>query len=98
MALSINWTDEAIKSYENIIIYLQKEWAEKEVRKFINRTANLISNISHQPYIFKASSYKQIRQAVIGKLNSLFYPVKNDDIYLLTIWDNRLDPAKNKYS
>lgn len=98
MALNINWTAEAKQTYGHILEYLQEEWSTKEVEAFIKRTEALLLIISTQPYIFKASAYKQIRQAVIGKQNSLFYLVKNDEIFLLTFWDNRLNPVKNKFT
>lgn len=98
MALSINWTDEARLTYENILVYLQEEWSPKEIQEFIDRTEKLLLVISQQPYAFKASNYKQIRQAVMGKHNSLFYLVASQQIYLITFWDNRLNPAKNKYT
>lgn len=98
MALSINWTEEAKLTYENILIYLQGEWSAKEIKDFIDRTEKLLLVIAQQPYAFKASRYKQMRKAVMGKHNSLFYLVTNQQIYLVTFWDNRLNPAQNKYS
>ena len=97
MALNINWTAEAKQTYGNILEYLQEEWSIKEVEVFIERTENLLLIIAQQPYIFKASAYKQIRQAIIGKQNSLFYLVKNNGIFLLAFWDNRQNPVKNKF-
>jgi len=98
MALNVNWTEEAKTTYEDILNYLQEEWSAREIETFIERTDNLLSIISQQPYLFKASAYKEIRKAVMGKHNSLFYFVKNGEIYLLTFWDNRQNPAKNKFS
>ena len=98
MALNINWTAEAKQTYESVLSYLHEEWSIKEVQVFIERTESLLLIISQQPYIFKASAYKEIRQAVIGKQNSLFYMVKNNEIFLLTFWDNRQNPVKNKFT
>jgi plasmid stabilization system protein ParE len=98
MALKIKWTKEARLTYYSVLHYLQEEWSDNEVIDFVDRTDKLILIISKQPYIYKASSYKQIRQAVIGKQNSLFYLVKNEEIILLTFWGNRQNPVKNKYS
>jgi hypothetical protein len=38
-----------------------------------------------------------MRKAVLGKQNSLFYLVHEPEILLVTFWDNRMDPKKNKY-
>ncbi|MBE9585501.1 type II toxin-antitoxin system RelE/ParE family toxin [Mucilaginibacter sp. JRF] len=97
MALRVNWTTEAVNSYKSIIDYLSKEWTIKEVEYFSERVDALINNISIQPYLFKASSIKQIRKAAIGKQNSLFYIIRSDEIFLLQFWDNRQDPNKRKY-
>ncbi|MCC8408646.1 hypothetical protein LJ707_06880 [Mucilaginibacter sp. UR6-1] len=97
MALKVNWTTEAVNSYESIISYLQQEWTIKDVEYFNECVNALINNISIQPYLFKASSIKQIRKATIGKQNSLFYIIRSDEIFLLQFWDNRQNPDKRKY-
>jgi len=97
MALTVKWSKEAKETYENIIAYLKENWSDKEVIKFANKTTSILNVISHQPYIFKASNYKKVRKAVLGKQNSLFYLVRESEIYLVTFWDNRRDPKKNKF-
>jgi plasmid stabilization system protein ParE len=97
MALTIKWSKKAKVNYDNVLAYLHENWSMKEVEKFINKTHSILTLISHQPYIFKASSHKRIRKAVIGKQNSLFYLVHESEVYLLSFWDNRMDPKKNKY-
>jgi plasmid stabilization system protein ParE len=97
MALTIKWSIKAKANYDNILSYLHQSWSQKEVEKFINKTDSTLIIISHQPYIFKASNYKRIRKAVLGKQNSLFYLVRESEVYLLSFWDNRMDPKKNKY-
>ena len=97
MALKIKWSKKAKNRYQNIIEYLNDNWTEKEVIKFIQRTDSLIKTIAANPLSFQASSKKDIRKAVIGKQNSLFYRIDNDHIYLLTFWDNCQNPAKSKH-
>jgi hypothetical protein len=41
----ILWTDSAKTSFSKIIEYLKTEWTEKEVGKFVNQTADLLSNL-----------------------------------------------------
>ena len=36
MACKINWTPKALSSYELNIRFLQENWSDNEVRKFIN--------------------------------------------------------------
>lgn len=97
MALTIRWSKEARTTYEDVLSYLKENWSDKEVKKFIKKTDSILLVISHQPYIFKSSEHKKIRKALVTKQNSLFYIVRESEIYLITFWDNRMDPKKNKY-
>lgn len=97
MALIIKWSKEAKNTYEGVLIYLKTNWTDKEIEKFVNKTNSILTIISHQPYIFKASNHKRIWKAVVGKQNSLYYLVHESEVYLLSFWDNRMDPQKNKY-
>jgi plasmid stabilization system protein ParE len=97
MALKIRWSREARSNYEDVLNYLKGNWTDKEVAKFVSKTETVLSLISHQPYLFKESTHKKIRKAVINKQNSLFYLIRDTEIYLLSFWDNRRDPKKNKY-
>jgi arsenate reductase-like glutaredoxin family protein len=97
MALKVKWTKEAKVTYQNVLDYLKENWTQKELQKFVAKTDSILSIISYQPYAFKASAHKTVRKAVINKQNSLFYLIRDSDIYLLSFWDNRRDPKKNKY-
>ena len=97
MALSIRWSAKAKKTYESILIYLTENWSDKEVDAFINKVEDSLKIISEHPEAFKASAYHNIRKSVLGKQNSLFYQIRNSEIFLLLFWDNRMDPRKKKY-
>jgi plasmid stabilization system protein ParE len=97
MALKIRWSKEAKSTFENVLDYLRANWTHKEIEKFVSKTNAVLNVISLQPYLFKASAHKRVRKAVINKQNSLFYLVRESEIYLLSFWDNRRDPKKNKY-
>lgn len=99
MALRIRWTPEAEENFASIIIYLEKEWSEKEIMKFAQKTQKIIRQISRNPRIFKASGKEEIRRAVITKQTSLFYCIDESTnlITLLSFWDNRKNPTQLKY-
>ncbi len=99
MALRIRWTPEAEENFASIIIYLEKEWSEKEIRKFAQKTQKVIHQISSNPKLFKASGKEEIRKAVITKQTSLFYCSDETAnlITLLSFWDNRKNPKQQKY-
>ncbi len=99
MALKARWTQEAEDSFEAVIEYLENKWSEKEVRNFVRKTNEVIKQIEKHPYQYRASSFKNMRIAVITKHNNLIYHVNEDAeiIDLFTFWDNRKDPKKLAY-
>jgi plasmid stabilization system protein ParE len=99
MALKIRWSPEADTTFSAIINYLKSEWSEKEIRNFVRKTLKLLGQITENPKMFKASGVEEIRKAVIGRHNSLFYLIdeKEGNIILLSFWDNRQNPANLKY-
>lgn len=99
MALTIRWTPEAEENFSSIIDYLEREWTEKEIRKFAQKTQKIISQIAIHPQMFKASGRDEIRKAVITRQTSLFYRVDENAnvISLLAFWDNRKNPKSLKF-
>lgn len=95
--MKISWTTEAEISYFNILDYLLYKWGLIEVRKFVEKTDFVLSQITKTPNMFKKSKSKDIRIGFISKQTSLFYRIKKDEIELLTFWDNRQNDTKLKY-
>jgi plasmid stabilization system protein ParE len=93
MALKIQWTERAEKTFDKVIVYLSKDWSEKEVKNFVRKTNNVIEHISEKPRMFPASKKINIHTALITKQNSLLYRITgNNQIDLLFFWDNRQNP------
>jgi plasmid stabilization system protein ParE len=94
MALKVRWTPEAEDNFESIINYLEKEWSEKEIQKFAQKTQKIIQQIAKNPKMYKAAGKEEIRRAVITKQTSLFYQIDEESnlIALLSFWDNRKNP------
>lgn len=97
MALKVHWTKRAEKTFEKVVVYLLKEWSEKEVQNFVRKTNNVIGHISEKPKMFPSSKKINIHSALITKHNSLLYKIiGNNQIDLLFFWDNRQNPKKQK--
>lgn len=92
--MKISWTQQAKISYINIIEYLQKEWTNKEIVKFVDRTENTLNIISKNPALFVRSQKKDIHKGFINKQISLYYKIHKDEIILLTFWNNSQSPKK----
>lgn len=96
MAFKIIWSPKAIDTFEIVIDYLQTNWTEKEVRKFLIETEHVIQLISINPHLFRASEKENVFEAVITKHNLLLYQKNENEknIELLSFFDSRNDPKK----
>ena len=61
--------------------------------KLKDKIIKVLTQISHQRYIFKASSLAvNLRKGFISKQTSFFYEIHEDHIMVLYFWDNRQQP------
>lgn len=97
MAFKIKWSDEAAFEFEQINNLIINRWTAKEAADFILKTESIIKVISTQPYLYPASNFNQIRRAVITKQTSVYYLIQEEEIYLVTFWDNRQNPTSNPF-
>jgi plasmid stabilization system protein ParE len=98
--MKISWSPQAKKEYEKILMYLNEFWSLKEIENFIIKTETVLNGIQENPYMFvKSTKKKNVCKALINKQNSVFYYIKplKKEIVLLSFWDNRKKPKKQKY-
>ena len=100
MAIEIIWSQEAVKTFDQNIQYLFKEWSPKEVDRFLNQTDYVISRLQEHPESFNPSlRIKKVRRARLNKYITLYYrySVQRKKILLLSFWNIKQDPSKLKY-
>jgi plasmid stabilization system protein ParE len=98
--MKVSWTPKALKSFMEIVDFLNEKWTKKEVDAFAEQTDKVIEQIAENPYMFVATEKrKNVRKGLVNKLVSLFYRVKprKKEIELLRFSDNRMDPDKLEY-
>jgi plasmid stabilization system protein ParE len=99
MAYQIKWTPRAEESYENNIAYLDKEWTEREIKKFVIAVDEKLKLIAVFPELFiETNKRKHIHRAIINKQITLFYrkSKKLRQVELLVFSDSRGNPSKLK--
>ncbi len=97
MSLKIVWSPQARQDYLKLLDFLQKEWGERVVKKFIARLQNILHTIASRPQLYPGSNkVKNVRRCVVNKQISLYYRVKSGKIELITLFDTRQDPSKLK--
>jgi plasmid stabilization system protein ParE len=94
--LNIIWSEDAIEDVLNNIDYLEREWTEKEMKKFSDKTNEILDKLSKGNIRFKESGYKDTLVVPIVKQINLFYKKDGDDIILLRFWNNYQSPEKLK--
>lgn len=93
----IFWTDNALNELEEVYNFLEQYWTEKEIKKLSLQIEKTIQLVSQNPYIFQASEEGfHIRRVVILKLNSMYYRINNNTVEILSFFQNRKNPNKNK--
>ncbi len=97
MALKIVWTNRALAGYDRIIIYLEEEWTEKEVKNFVQQTDEFFKLLKKYPEMLqKTQKHKNVYRGPINKLTILTYRVKPRKklIELINIRSTRKKPLK----
>jgi hypothetical protein len=100
MGIEISWTDEAIKTFQENINYLQENWSDKEVIRFMHQTENIILRLKKFPQSYPLGyKNKKYRKARLNKYIAIFYSYNKakNKIALLTFWNVKQDPGKLRY-
>jgi hypothetical protein len=96
MAKKVIWSKRAITSFDRVIAYLNEDWTEKEILKFVNQTNKIIYLIQSNIVKFKSSEKVDVYEVLITKHNLLIYKDSGDRIELLVFYDTRQNPKKKK--
>jgi plasmid stabilization system protein ParE len=93
--VKIRWTVRASKNLDKILEYLEDEWDIKTVQNFATKLLNLLETLKSKPEIGKiVEKDKEIRSFVLTKQNTVFYRIKDQQIIILQLFDNRMNPKK----
>ena len=93
----IIWTDEALTNLADIIDYLEHRWTEREIKNFAKLLDRQINMIQTNPELFPTSpTSNRLRKSVLSKQTTICYRVDNDEIRIVTLFDNRQNPKRLK--
>ena len=98
MLKEVIWSPLAESDFESILDYLQSNWNDKIINRFINKVDDNISLILEDHKIFPVINQElQIRKSVISKQNTLYYREKAGKLEIVRLFDSRQDPIKLKF-
>jgi plasmid stabilization system protein ParE len=95
MALEIVWTKQAEKGFGEIILYLESNFGDKEIRKFVRDSFDFFELLSKNPYLLrKSEKQKNLYRGPMNKYTILTYRVKTikNQIELINIRSSRQKP------
>ncbi len=93
----ILWTDHALSELSEVYRYLEFNFSDKELKRLSIEIEKTIRLISINPTLFPLSKSKSIRKAVVMKYNTLYYRQNDSDIEILSFFNNRKSPDRNKF-
>lgn len=89
----IHWSDEANHNLDEIINYLEANWADKEIRSFFTRLDKAVTLISIRPELFRLTNKRKgIRKCVFSKQTSIYYRAEKETITIVSLFANRKRP------
>jgi len=98
MALELLWTKRARQGYDNIVLYLEKEFTDKEVKNFVKSSNAFFKLLTLYPKLLKESSSREnLYRGPINKYTILTYRVKprKNQIELINIRGARQRPLNS---
>lgn len=93
----IFWTPNALNELEQTIEYLQNNFTDKEIKKFVHKLESITEIISQNPNIFPKSKGKNIHKAIILEFNTMYYRIIKGNIEILSFFSNRQFHQKRKF-
>jgi len=98
MTKPVIWSPLAENDLSAILYYLQNNWNQQVVIKYIDKIEYLIIQIANHPKQFPlVNKKKRVRKCVVTKHNTIFYREQKESVELLRIFDNRQNPLSKKY-
>jgi plasmid stabilization system protein ParE len=94
---AIKLSIKASKKLDELLEYLELEWSQKVKQDFIIKLDNSFNNICEFPESCQNTDFvKGLHKLVVTKQTSVFYRFDSQRIYVVAIFDNRMNPKKLK--
>jgi len=98
MPKQIIWSPLSETDFTSILTYLQINWNDKVVQRFIEINDEILEQISINPKQFPLiHKKKKVRKCVLTKHNTIYYRERKEFIDVLRIFDSRQDPKKLRF-
>lgn len=90
----IRWVREAIKEQVAIFeFWNQHNQSPTYSKKIYASLKRAEGRLKKNPFVGSETDHEGVKRILVLKSFSLFYKVQGDVVYILSLWDNRRDPA-----
>jgi plasmid stabilization system protein ParE len=87
----IIWTAKGLASLKEILLFYNLQNGNSIYsKKLLVQLKTSIKILEEFPFTGKPTSLKSVRELVLGR-NSVFYKLVDENVYILLVWDNRMD-------
>lgn len=99
--MRVIWSESARELVRQTARYIRKEFGERSRRAFICEIANVDVLLGENPNLGRVEEFlseKELtyRSIVVNRLNKLIYRVEGDTILIVSMWDTRREPNKQR--
>lgn len=96
MNFEVIWSDRAKIEAAALLLYLKTEFGDSAVQDCMDDVERIISVLPRFSLVFPPFQGKSIRRGVVNKHLSIFYRLEDDQVEILSFWDNRRNLKKLK--
>ena len=90
----LEFSDRSLKEIRNTVDYLKVKWSERISDNFLKELKRNIDLIQINPELFPISEFEGLRKCVVSKQTSVFFIIKNNTIYIVSVFYTRQNPNK----
>ena len=90
----LEFSERSLKEIRNTVDYLKVKWSERISDNFLKELKRNIDLIQINPELFPISEFEGLRKCVVSKQTSVFFIIKNNTIYIVSVFDTRQNPNK----
>jgi len=93
MTFTVKWSTPARIHFMHILKYIDNKFGEKTANEFIIQIDSVLEIISNMPEAFPVVKERnKVRRCLATKKTVLFYQIKGKTIYLINLYDTRMNP------
>ncbi len=97
MGLKLIFSKKFLDSTQDLFFYLESKWSVKVKEEFSSNLQKKLDNLLSHPESCILSSKKEgLRKCVVSKQTSIYYKIDREEIRILALFDNRMNPTKIK--